>query len=41
MRSIMLTTISVLALSVSAAAFAAGGGGGGVATQQSTPADPN
>ena len=41
MRSIMLTTISVLALSVSAAAFAAGGGGGGMANQQTTPADPN
>ena len=40
-RSIMLTAISVLALSVSAAAFAAGGGGGGMANQSSTPADPN
>ena len=42
MRSILLTTISVLALSVSAAAFAAGGGGGGgMANQSTTPADPN
>ena len=41
MRSTMLTTISMLALSVSATAFAAGGGGGGIANQQSTPTDPN
>ena len=41
MRSIMLSTISALALTVSAAAFAAGGGGGGVASQPSTPIDPN
>jgi predicted Zn-dependent protease len=40
MRSIILTSISVLALSVSAAAFAAGGGGGGMANQQSST-DPN
>ena len=41
MRFNLLTTISVLALSVSATAFAAGGGGGGVANQSSAPADPN
>ena len=42
MRSIMLTTIAVLALSVSAAAFAAGGGGGGAdSTSNKTPVDPN
>jgi predicted Zn-dependent protease len=40
MRSIMLTTISALALSVSAAAFAAGGGAGGMANQQAAT-DPN
>jgi predicted Zn-dependent protease len=40
MRSIILTSISVLALSVSVAAFAAGGGGGGMANQQSAT-DPN
>jgi tetratricopeptide (TPR) repeat protein len=42
MRSIMLTTIAVLALSVSAGAFAAGGGGGG--STENAPAkvvDPN
>jgi tetratricopeptide (TPR) repeat protein len=41
MRFNLLTTISVLALSVSATAFAAGGGGGGVANPTSAPADPN
>ena len=41
MRFNLLTTISVLALSVSATAFAAGGGGGGVANPSSAPADPN
>ena len=40
-RSIMLATISAIALSVSAIAFAAGGGAGGMANQSSTPADPN
>ncbi len=43
MRSIMLTTIAMLALGVSASAFAAGGGGGGSWTEYSTAkaGDPN
>ena len=40
MRSIMLTTIAVLALSVSCSAFAAGGGGGADSTPAKV-ADPN
>jgi tetratricopeptide (TPR) repeat protein len=41
MRSIVLATVAVLALSVSAQVFAAGSGSGGMANQQTTPADPN